>query len=85
MLDVLLREKHAVIYIVDNGFREYYKPAGNLFKACAEGRLLLLSPTRHNSEKKHISRADCVALNALADEICHSGTMPDNTLHNTRR
>lgn len=85
VLDVLLREKHAVIYIVDNGFREYYKPAGNLFKACAEGRLLLLSPTRHNSEKKHISRADCVALNALADEICHSGTMPDNTLHNTRR
>ena len=78
ILEVLLKEKHAIIYIVDNGFREYYKPAGNLFEACAEGRLLLLSPTRHDSDKKHISRADCVALNALANEICKSGTMPDD-------
>ena len=34
-----------------------------------DGRVLLLSPWEYNAGKRHISRADCVALNAMAEEI----------------
>ena len=56
----------------DNSFHEYYKPAEALFEACAAGRLLILSPWPHDNGKRHISRAECVALNTMADEICKS-------------
>ena len=67
---VLLREQRPFILLVDNGFRDYYKPADHLFDACASGRLLILSPWPYDAGKRHISRADCVALNAMAEEIC---------------
>jgi len=41
----------------------------DLFDAVAAGRVLLLSPWEYNAGKRHISRADCVALNAMAEEI----------------
>lgn len=44
---------------------------GLLFDACAAGRLLILSPWPYDGGKRHISRADCVALNAMAEEICN--------------
>ena len=69
---VLLAEQHSFIILVDNGFREYYKPADALFDACAAGRLLLLSPWPYDEGKRHISRSVCVALNAMAEEICRS-------------
>ena len=67
---VLLAEKHPFIVLADNGFREDYKPTDALFEACASGRVLILSPWPYDANKRHISRADCVALNALAEEIC---------------
>ena len=67
---VLLRERHPFISLADNGFRDYYKPADTLFDACAEGRLLILSPWPYDAGKRHISRTDCVTLNRLAEEIC---------------
>lgn len=67
---VLLAEKHPFIILADNGFREYYKPADALFDACASGRLLILSPWPYDANKRHISRADCVAHNTMAEEIC---------------
>lgn len=69
---VLLAEKHPFIVLADNGFREYYKPVDSLFDACAAGRVLILSPWPYNANKRHISRADCMALNAMAEEICNS-------------
>lgn len=39
----------------------------DLFDAVAAGRVLILSPWEHDSSKKHISRADCVALNTMAE------------------
>lgn len=74
VMQVLLRERHPFILLTDNGFRDYYKPADALFDACAEGRLLILSPWPYDSGKRHISRADCVALNAMAEEIAEQGT-----------
>lgn len=70
VLEVLLREKHSIIYIAENGFDEYYKPAEGLFEAVAEGRMLILSPWEYDADKRHVSRAECVAMNQMAEEIC---------------
>ena len=67
---VLLQEGHPFILLLGNGFNEYYKPADTLFDACAAGRLLILSPWAFKEGKHHISRSECVALNAIAEEIC---------------
>ena len=69
-MQVLLQEQRPFICLVDNGFRDYYKPVDALFDACAAGRLLILSPWSYDDGKRHISRADCVALNKMAEEIC---------------
>ena len=70
VLDVLLQEKHSIIYIADNGFGKYYKPSANLFDAVADGRMLILSPWPYDTKKKHVTRAECVAMNKMAEEIC---------------
>ena len=69
ILEVLLREQRPVIYLADNGFRDYYKPPQELFDPCATGRLLILSPWEHDPAKRHISREDCVFLNTMAETI----------------
>jgi len=71
VMQVLLKEQHPVILLADNGFRDYYKPADVVFDACAAGRLLILSPWPYDGGKRHVSRADCVALNGMAEEICN--------------
>lgn len=73
VMQVLLDEQRPFIMLADNGFREYYKPSDNLFDACAEGRLLILSPWQYDAGKRHISRDDCQALNAMAEEIAAWG------------
>lgn len=70
VMHVLLKEQHPFILLTDNGFRDYYKPADALFDACAAGRLLILSPWPYDGGKRHISRADCVTLNKMAEEMC---------------
>jgi len=71
VMQVLLQEQLPFIVLADNGFREYYKPSDALFDACAAGRVLILSPWPYNAGKKHVSREECVALNGMAEEICH--------------
>ena len=77
VLNVLLAERHPIIVLADNGFRDYYKPSSNLFDGVAAGRIMILSPWEYDAGKRHISRADCVLLNTMADEIarllCHDG------------
>ena len=70
VMQVLLQEQRPFVLLTDNGFRDYYKPADELFDACAAGRLLILSPWPYDEGKRHISRSECVALNAMAEEIC---------------
>ena len=72
VMQVLLQEQRPFILLTDNGFRDYYKPADALFDACAAGRLLILSPWSYDGGKHHISRSECMALNAMAEEICNS-------------
>ena len=70
VMQVLLQEQRPFVLLTDNGFRDYYKPADELFNACAAGRLLILSPWPYDEGKRHISRSECVALNAMAEDIC---------------
>ena len=72
VMQVLINEQHPFILLADNGFREYYKPSDALFDACAEGRVLILSPWSYDAGKRHISRADCVSLNNMAEAFCEA-------------
>ena len=72
VMQVLLDEKRPFICLTNNGFRDYYKPTDVHFDACATGRLLILSPWPYDAGKRHISRAECVALNSMAEEICEN-------------
>ena len=70
VLDVLLQERRPIIYIADNGFGKYYKPSATLFEAVADGRMLILSPWSYDPKKKDVTRAECVEMNKMAEEIC---------------
>ena len=70
VLDVLLKEQLPFIYIADNGFRDYYKPQDSLFDAVANKKALILSPWSYDPDKKNVSRAECVEMNKMAEEIC---------------
>lgn len=70
VMGVLIAEGHPIIILADNGFRDYFKPSDGLFDSVAAGRVLILSPWEYEADKRHISRADCVALNGIAEEIC---------------
>ena len=67
---VALREGHAVIQLTTDLLTDYYKPSGELFDACGNGQVLLLSQrTTPDSFSRRITRAECNTLNDLAEEI----------------
>ena len=70
ILHSLLEQKRPVIYLADNGFGQYYKPSSLLFDAVDAGQLLVLSPWPYDPQKRSISRAECIALNQIAEELC---------------
>ena len=70
ILHTLLAEQRPIIYLAQNGFKDFYKPSALLFDAVASGRLLILSPWPYDPTKQHVSRADCIALNTFAENIC---------------
>ena len=63
---------YRLIYLRENGFPEFYKPAGESFTACSEGRLLQISPWDYHMQRKTISREQCLMLNRLAEEIANT-------------
>ena len=65
----VLAEGGKVIYLSDNGFGEYYKPSDGIFDAVANKQVLILSPWPYDPKKRGITRAECVALNQMAEEI----------------
>jgi hypothetical protein len=70
ILNTLIAEHRPIIYLADNGFGQYFKPSSLLFDAVDAGHLLILSPLSYDPTKRHVSRADCIALNNIAEEIC---------------
>ena len=70
VLEVALKEGLPVIYLVPHGFSDYYKPTGNHMEACAQGRMLFLTEASADTNpRKGITREECKALNALAEEM----------------
>lgn len=65
---------YRIILLRENGFPKLYKPSGESFRACSEGRLLQISPWQYHMEKKTITRAQCLELNSMAERI--AGPMP---------
>ena len=65
-----LREGHAVVQLTTDLLTKCYKPSGELFDACGNGQVLLLSQrTMPDSFSRRITRAECNTLNALAEEL----------------
>lgn len=63
-------ENHrTLIHLMENGFPDLYKPVGQSFYACAEGRLLQLAPWKHHATHTVVSREQCNALNTMAETI----------------
>ena len=62
-----------IILLRENGFPKLYKPSGEAFDACAKGLLLQISPWEFHYEKKVITRAQCLHLNAMAERIVGEG------------
>ena len=58
------------IVIMENGFAPLSKPHGEQFYACAQGRLLMLSPWEHHNERRPLTAAQCTQMNLMALEIC---------------
>ena len=59
-----------LIYLQENGFTDLAKPGGKRMDACADGRLLILSPWEHHNEKFTICRGQCLELNEIARRLC---------------
>ena len=64
---------YRIILLRENGFPKMYKPYGESFKACSDGLLLQISPWVFHMEKKKITRAQCMELNAMAARIAGDG------------
>ena len=63
------QEGYPQIILLENGFAKHQKPQGRQFKACSEGRLLLVAPWPHHNERIKITRQQCNQLNELARKI----------------
>ncbi|UKK50083.1 hypothetical protein L6472_08520 [Prevotella sp. E13-17] len=60
---------YKIIVVRENGFPPLYKPAGESFDACSEGRLLQVCPWEYHMERRIISREKCLKLNRLVEDI----------------
>lgn len=71
---LLLMEQLPVIEVCDNGFGERYKPSGKSFYACAENRLVQISPWNYEYCRDFaVNREVCLVMNELARVIAGVG------------
>lgn len=66
---------YRIILVRENGFPQLYKPSGESFDACSDGRLLQVSPWAYHMQRHTISRNQCLMLNRLVVTI--AGLSPD--------
>ncbi len=59
-----------LIIIKNTGFEEKFKPQGNEFNLCSEGRLLLIAPWPEQIGKTILSRDEALKMNELAAYLC---------------
>lgn len=71
---LLLMEQLPVIEVCDNGFGDRYKPSGKSFYACAENRLVQISPWNYEyCRNLAVNREVCLVMNELARVIAGTG------------
>lgn len=71
---LLLMEQLPVIEVCDNGFGDRYKPSGKSFYACAENRLVQISPWNYEyCPELAVNREVCLVMNELARVIAGVG------------
>jgi len=68
----ILEAKLPLIVLLLKGFPSFFKPQPHYLMACAEGRLLMLSPYPYQNEKITNMRQRCLRLNDIAAEISKS-------------
>lgn len=67
LLNQLIEIGSPIIEIIDNGFGKTYKPWGNAFYACAEGKLLQITCWNYLYQRDEtITRPMCMVMNELA-------------------
>ena len=67
--DEALAAGGSIITIRKEGFEERFKPFGNEFELCAQGRLLLIAPWPDNIRRSKLTRSEALAMNDLAAYI----------------
>ena len=70
-----LRHGARVVALKNKGFSPLFKPSGELFDYCAQGRLLLIAPARwpYLPGKKPMTRGNACTLNRIAQLLSGSG------------
>lgn len=66
----ILEARLPLIVLLLKGFPPFFKPQPHYLMACAEGRLLMISPYPWQNEKIENMRQRCLQLNDIAAEIC---------------
>ncbi|MDE7346111.1 MAG: hypothetical protein K2N48_05175 [Muribaculaceae bacterium] len=64
----------SIIRILPDGIGPKYKPSGQEFDLCAQGRCLHIGPLRQSSHTDPLSRSHCLSLNAIAHWIASHPT-----------
>ena len=59
-----------LVFLTPWGFNAFSKPGHQYYEACAAGQLLLLAPWPHQNRRLPLTRQMCLALNAMAREMC---------------
>jgi len=63
---------YRLVLLRENGFPPLYKPSGETFDACSEGRLLQVSPWPYHMQRRIISREQCLLLNRMAKHLANT-------------
>ena len=66
---------YRIILVRENGFPPLYKPTGESFNACSEGRFLQISPWEYHMARRTISREQCLILNRLVDYLAYTNNI----------
>jgi len=61
---------YSLILLMNKGFHQLQKPPKHFFDACAQGRLLWLSPFAYSNRPVPLLRVRCLILNDYARRIC---------------
>ncbi|MBQ8703078.1 MAG: cobalamin biosynthesis protein [Bacteroidales bacterium] len=58
-----------LIFLSANSFTPFTTPGGTFTEACSRGDLLILAPWSHRTTTQPLTRAECLALNAMTEKI----------------